>query len=52
MNDRSRQNPAYRLARYAPSSFLGSWGVLLYTKLAYKFTFLSRYCFSLEIISW
>ena len=52
MNDRSRQNPAYRLARYAPSSFLGSWGVLLYTEFAYKITFLSRYWFSLEIISW
>jgi hypothetical protein len=26
--------------------------VLLYTELAYKITFLSRYWFSLEIISW
>jgi hypothetical protein len=26
--------------------------VLLYTEFAYKITFLSRYWFSLEIISW
>ena len=35
MNDRSRQNPAYRLTRYAPLALIGG-GAPFYTIIEYK----------------
>jgi len=35
MNDRSRQNPAYRLTRYAPLALIG-WGAPFYIDIEYK----------------
>ena len=37
MNDRSRQNPAYRLTRYAPLALIGG-GAPFYIDIEYKTT--------------